>query len=797
MGRRELGYQIYEEFGRFPTSFIHILLLLDKIDEKYRKCIMPIYLLIIMFLRLINKIACGARKTRQMSKSALRSLTEEWPFFECKLTLIGTFVLFVAILITVVTDFGFPMRLGYELLIQSFVALLAVVPAVSLAVMEISASSYSIKLSRIYRKSIYFWYLVVLYITIIIMSMFGLLYSDQNISTTALNTLTTELAMFGVLYIIPYFLATMRLLHPEKAIQKLGQQIRAESLTLIVERKPVSLIPPPEDPLYPLLDIALQAMNRRDIELLRLALDETVRRYAKVLTFLENQRPIQKSTATEVITETMFSHKMREVIEHFLNHLRTLVKVSFEQKDEQNVICMIEYFGSFCKETMNYRFIEARASGTNRPAFSWIYEISSLGGKCSVLGFWDGVACSLRVLSNLSDEAMRRKYHGLQHSIASFVKDLFTIAMKNRLIPVHFIPAVAFESMSSVIEGKMKYGIYDINLHYQISDMNSISLEVIDKTANSIYDIRMAVLSRCYERMLSIALFDFYREKGKNPKKVAKVIYETLQIQAPYMLTTLRFLLEDRGVRRVSYPQFNYSPKQAIEDLLENGLGRNAIRASGSNKMIYVREICTDIQEISRIFYKLRDEEIVDKVLNILFRVHRSSKDPKDFRVADIEMSLCAMGYGALYEDLKTSALRVMTYLETLAVSEVESFSQPEKAIRIAMLVAYLGAAAIDFGMTDVADQALKKLIKFEEKYVNVHGGLPTLNHMSLLVRNYPVTARTWSRDDTYLSRNSRSWLFRLSSGHIDTLTYRKLLSDRAIDGFYSMYLANFLPKGY
>ena len=210
MRTRELGYQIDEEFGRFPTCFIHILLLLDKIDEKYRKCVMPIYLLIIMFLRFINRIAYSVRKTRQMGKSALRSLTEEWPFFECKLTLIGTFVLFVAILITVVTDFSFPMRLGYELLIQSFVALLAVVPAVSLAVMEISASSYSIKLPRIYRKSIYFWYLVVLYITIIIMSMFGLLYSDRTISTTILNTLTTELAVFGVLYIIPYFLARAR-----------------------------------------------------------------------------------------------------------------------------------------------------------------------------------------------------------------------------------------------------------------------------------------------------------------------------------------------------------------------------------------------------------------------------------------------------------------------------------------------------------------------------------------------------------------------------------------------------------
>ena len=87
------------------------------------------------------------------------------------------------------------------------------------------------------------------------------------------------------------------------------------------------------------------------------------------------------------------------------------------------------------------------------------------------------------------------------------------------------------------------------------------------------------------------------------------------------------------------------------------------------------------------------------------------------------------------------------------------------------------------------------RIIKFEEKFSASHGGLPELNHITLLMRNYPVISRTWSRDAPYLNRENLYWLFRLSAEKIDT--ERKLVTDEAIVEFHSMYLANFLPKGY
>jgi len=357
------------------------------------------------------------------------------------------------------------------------------VPSISLAVIEISATSYSIKLSRIYRKSVYFWYLVSLYVAIILISIFGLLYG-RNTPTT-LNTLNAMLAILGVFFIMPYFLAITRLLDPKKAFEKLGQQVKAERLVSIVTRKPTSIVPPADDPIYPMLEIAIQAINRKDLEILRLVLDEIYRRYGKVLIVLEKQRPTKESTYGEVISEVMTTGRIREIIEHFLNHLRTLEKLFFEQKYEQTIVCLVEYFGSFSKETMKYKFIEAW-SGDNMPSFSWIYEIKNIGVACAMRNYSDGVACSLRALSNLSDDAIRQGYHGLQNEIASFVKD-FSVETMKTCIEFHFVPTVALQSMSMVVEGTMKYGNYDSNLVHQIEDMNELLALVIKTSPDSLW----------------------------------------------------------------------------------------------------------------------------------------------------------------------------------------------------------------------------------------------------------------------------------------------------------------------
>jgi len=261
------------------------------------------------------------------------------------------------------------------------------------------------------------------------------------------------------------------------------------------------------------------------------------------------------------------------------------------------------------------------------------------------------------------------------------------------------------------------------------------------------------------------------------------------------MLEALNFLLADRKERRVYYPNSYYSPAQAVEDLLEKGLSQAAIDAASSGKTIYAGDVCSGVQELSRIFYEMNDENMIDKVSNIVYMCSMSVKNPEDFRPYEPEQILCSMGYGALHRELKNSALKILQYLEALVIHEVRDLSRPKDSLQIAMLIGYLGAAAIDFGALDVANEALKKLFRFEEYYVEKYGELPELNHMSLLTRIHSDRRRLWSRDEPCLDPQVRGWLYRLSAGKINT--HEKLLSDEAIDQFYTMYLANLLPKGF
>ena len=134
-----------------------------------------------------------------------------------------------------------------------------------------------------------------------------------------LNTVTVTLAFFGVLYLVPYFQAMMRLLDPKKAITKLGQQINVKSLLNIVNFKE-GMITPPEDPMFPLIGIGFKAIRENDLMILQLTLEEISKRHDEVIVALDQLRPKKRLSFTEVGSEVITSGKIREINEHFLNH---------------------------------------------------------------------------------------------------------------------------------------------------------------------------------------------------------------------------------------------------------------------------------------------------------------------------------------------------------------------------------------------------------------------------------------------------------------------------------------------
>jgi len=122
----------------------------------------------------------------------------------------GTIVVFSLLI-------GFLMTGYYELfpsvsreIFAAFIALIAIVPTLSLATMEVSTASYSVRISRVHRRNPYLWYLISIYLTVIIFSLLSLSFLEQQVPV--LNATTCVLAMYGIIYLVPYFLAMMRLL---------------------------------------------------------------------------------------------------------------------------------------------------------------------------------------------------------------------------------------------------------------------------------------------------------------------------------------------------------------------------------------------------------------------------------------------------------------------------------------------------------------------------------------------------------------------------------------------------------
>jgi hypothetical protein len=740
--------------------------------------------LILLSVSLVAMLIAYMAAARARKEWHWSGVKEEWRYLECKISVLLTLAVIVIVFVILFTNQATSFSPIYSYTLTTFASLIAIVPTVSLTVIGISTSGYSIKLARIYRRCIYFWYLLLIYLIIILISTYGLLYPDK--ATTTLNAILPILSGYGILYLIPYFLAMMRLLDAKKAIEKLGQQINPKYLIPVMKDETVALVPPPEDPLFPMMEISLKAIEEKDMEMLQLTLEEVVRRYTKILTFMNKLRPRQKSTFGEVTSEAITTGEMRKIVEHFINHLRSLAETAVKEKYERAVVCVIKYLMNFAEETMKYRFIEA-FRGDSLPTFQWIYEIDDLGRKCSYLFFWDGAASSLRALSNLSEVAMHHQYLDLQQGIASYAKDLSLEGMKNPYSPKHFFLGIALHSMSKVVQSRIKHGVYDFNVESEIEDFNLVTLEALKKA----FFATGQILSRCYEELLAVVFFDFYVHKGEKEEIVAKTIWDVFPFKF-LQWRTLTFLIQDRKIRKLRYIPQEYSPKEALKDLINNGLGKAIEQAVLLKEKAIASELCSTLVELSQTFYRFKDEELIKEVCSILREAHIAVEDPEDFRMENIPRMLFAMGYACTFSKFESSAQEVISYLKSLAINTAEKSFQ-EASMRIAFLIEYLGAAAIDMKSMKIAYEALNATIEFEEYYIKKYGSLPQVNNIDLLT--HLLKEEEWKRLGRFEPHlmEEKGWLYRLLGDKIDT--QRSIVSDEALDQFYAIYLFRKIPS--
>jgi len=656
------------------------------------------------FLLLTGKALAFLQILLMKAEKQYRGFSEEWRYIECKVTVIGSATAIIVVIFFVSTGTLLSFSDINSYIFAGFISIIAIVPSVSLAVIEIS-SGYSSKLARIYRRSPYFWFLLIIDIVVILVSGLGLL----NPNIQIFKTITPIVAFFGIIYLLPYFQDMMRLLDPKRAISKLGQQINLESLLSIVKFKRVGSVPPAEDPIFPLIEIGFKATKERDLETLQLILEEVALRHKQVLISLQSSRPKREDTFAEVSREVIAEGRMREINDHFLNHLRSLKQRGLEEKYEQAVICVIEYFTKLAEQTMQFKFIES-ARADNLPSFAWIYEIFQLGKENLVYSFWDGTASSLRALAYLSRAAMQNDFKSLQNGVARLLTELSVFVMKWPNRPLLFIPGVILESISDVVKHRMEFGTYDLDLEHEIESMNNLSKEIVMMT--NPFHTRM-ILSRCYEKALFVAIFDFYVKKKYNANKVARVIYDALPAKHLY-IETLFQLIHDRSTRRqLGYSQYN--PKEAIDKLIQNGLRQVSVESVMLEKYSFEYDARFTLLELSRIFYEFQDNDLIMDVSELLMNTFFSAKKPDDYHLEEIVDTIFALYYACVRLGLISTASALITSLKETAL-----FAARKKlrfSMHLGMLIDYAGAVAIDMNFPALATQAISAIMEFDEYY--------------------------------------------------------------------------------
>ena len=120
----------------------------------------------------------------KIKKGLYPGLREELRYVECKITVVGIFVTLLTVFFFLLTENTLPFKDINSQIFAGFISIVAIVPSVSLAVIEISSSGYSKKLARIYRRSFYFWFLLVIDISVIVFSGLGFLDPEIQVLKT-------------------------------------------------------------------------------------------------------------------------------------------------------------------------------------------------------------------------------------------------------------------------------------------------------------------------------------------------------------------------------------------------------------------------------------------------------------------------------------------------------------------------------------------------------------------------------------------------------------------------------------
>jgi len=164
-------------------------------------------------------------------------------------------------------------------LLQSEAAILAIVVSLSLIAVQLTASSYSLRVVELFKGwKNDLWLLVMIYIFTMGFTTLTLKNIDNNnLNWKAYTTTSILFAIWCFISLVPYTRRLLDFLKPSTSIKKFAKRIDKTSLTKAFTKDGKTKIGE-MDPIQPIVDIAYNALQKRDLETVRNSLKAIVSR---------------------------------------------------------------------------------------------------------------------------------------------------------------------------------------------------------------------------------------------------------------------------------------------------------------------------------------------------------------------------------------------------------------------------------------------------------------------------------------------------------------------------------------
>ena len=290
-----------------------------------------------------------------------------------------------------------------NILIQSEVAIFAIVVSLSLVAVELAATSYSSRVIDVFKNTPDFLILLETYLIAIVYELILLKLVNNN-NLLNLNAYIFSAFSFGIfafVALVPYIWNTLEMLKPTTITKKLAEKITKDSVlafTKTMEKESE------KDTILPIIDIVRKSMMEYDDETMRDALRAIEDRNSQI--FKE--------------TETFKDMEEYEVSNHFYSSLSKIGELAIELKHSYEAYWIVRSLGNLGKETIKLR----RPVATGR-AF---YYLGVLGKEAVENGFfliYDEASNSLSLHGKEAAEAGKEFENPTEQALTS-LKDIGT-----------------------------------------------------------------------------------------------------------------------------------------------------------------------------------------------------------------------------------------------------------------------------------------------------------------------------------------------------------------------------------